>query len=59
VMPIVFVVLTIALIAGAVLAWTRSYWRFWQRVRFTTFVLAAIAISLFFANWNLLGWRFG
>ncbi len=59
VMPIVFVLLTIALLAGAVLAWTRSYWRFWQRIRFTTFVLAAVAISVFFANWNLLGWRFG
>jgi len=59
VMPIVFVVLTIALVVAAVPVWSRPHWRFWQRVRFTTFVLAAVDVSLFFENWNLLGWRFG
>jgi len=58
-MPIVFVVLTIALLVAVVRVWQRSHWRIGRRVQYTMFVLAAVTVSLFFANWNLLGWRFG
>ena len=58
-MPIVFVLLTLALLLGLVRVWQRSHWRVGRRIQFTTFVLAAVFVSLFFANWNLLGWRFG
>lgn len=58
-LPIVFVLLTLALLAAAFIAWSRKYWRTWRRIQFTIVVLAAVAISLFFVNWNLLGWRFG
>ena len=58
-MPIVFLLLTLVLLVGAVRVWMRSWWRVRRRVQFTIVVLAAIAVVLFFANWNLLGWRFG
>ena len=58
-MPIVFVLLTLALLWALVRVWQRSHWRVGRRIQFTTFVLAAVFVSLFFANWNLLGWRFG
>src|SRR6185437_8520412 len=59
VMPIVFVLFTLALLAASVRVWGQAHWRLWQRIEFTAFVLAAVAVTLFFANWNLLGWRFG
>ncbi len=58
-MPIVFVALTLALLVAAVRVWQRAHWRVGRRIQFTAFVLAAVFVSLFFANWNLLGWRFG
>jgi hypothetical protein len=58
-MPVVFVLLTLALLVAAFRVWGRSYWRVGRRVQFTIIVLAAVVVSLFFANWNLLGWRFG
>ena len=58
-MPIVFVLLTLGLLVGAVRVWVRSWWRVGRRVQFSVVVLAAIVVTFFFANWNLLGWRFG
>ena len=58
-MPIIFVLLTILLIIAGVRVWRSDYWRLARRVQYTLVVLSAIAISLFFATWNLLGWRFG
>jgi cell division protein FtsW (lipid II flippase) len=58
-MPIGFLLLTLVLLAGAVRVWAKSWWRTGRRVQFTVVVLAAIVVTLFFANWNLLGWRFG
>jgi cation transport ATPase len=59
VMPIIFVLLTILLIIAGVRVWRSDYWRTMRRVQYTIIVLSAVAISLFFATWNLLGWRFG
>jgi len=59
VMPILFVLLTIALVIAAIDVWRRSYWGVGRRIHFTLIVIAAVAVSLFFAQWNMLGWRFG
>ncbi|HEY2896973.1 MAG TPA: serine hydrolase domain-containing protein [Gemmatimonadaceae bacterium] len=59
VMPIVFVVLTLLLLAALVQSWRNGFWTTGRRVRFTVLVLAAVAVCLFFNQWNLLGWRFG
>lgn len=58
-MPIVFVLLTLALLVAAFIAWRRSYWRLGRRVQYSIVVLAAVVVCLFFSTWNLLGWRFG
>ncbi len=59
VMPIVFVLLTLLLLAALVQSWRNGFWSTGRRVRFTVFVLAAVAVCLFFNQWNLLGWHFG
>ena len=59
VLPIVFVLLTILLLAALVQAWREGFWTTGRRVRFTLVVLAAVSVCLFFNQWNLLGWRFG
>ena len=58
-MPIVFVVLTLLCLAALVQSWRNGFWSTGRRVRFTVLVLAAVAVCLFFNQWNLLGWRFG
>ncbi|HMI59218.1 MAG TPA: serine hydrolase domain-containing protein [Gemmatimonadaceae bacterium] len=59
VLPIVFVLLTLLLVAALVQAWRGGFWTTGRRVRFTFVVLAAVSICIFFNTWNLLGWRFG
>jgi CubicO group peptidase (beta-lactamase class C family) len=59
VLPIIFVLATIALLVATINVWRRSWWSVGRRTQFTIVVLACVAVSLFFANWNLLGWRFG
>ncbi len=59
VLPIIFVLLTLALVVAAINVWRRSWWSIWRRAQFTIVVLACVAVSLFFSHWNLLGWQFG
>jgi CubicO group peptidase (beta-lactamase class C family) len=59
VLPIVFVLLTLMLLAALMQSWRDGFWSTGRRVRFTFLVLAAVAVCLFFNQWNLLGWRFG
>lgn len=59
VMPIVFVLLTVLVAIAAVQVWRGRYWTTGRRVHFTLVALAAVAVCLFFNQWNLLGWRFG
>jgi CubicO group peptidase (beta-lactamase class C family) len=59
VMPLVFVLLTVLLIIAAVNAWRFTYWTTGRRVVFSLVALAATVLSLFFWQWNLLGWQFG
>ena len=58
-MPLIFVVLTMLLLIGAVQVLRARYWTTGRRVHFTLVTLAAVIVSLFFNQWNLLGWRFG
>ena len=59
VLPIVFVLLTLLLVAALVQAWRGGFWTTGRRIRFTFVVLAAVSVSIFFNTWNLLGWHFG
>ncbi|WP_438351048.1 serine hydrolase domain-containing protein [Paenibacillus sp. FA6] len=58
-MPILFVGLTLAMIALSVLAWKNKYWTLLKRVHYSLVALSAVVSSLFFYHWNLLGWHFG
>lgn len=58
-MPIIFVGLTVAIIAFSVMAWKNKYWTALNRVHYTLVALSAVVLSLFFYHWNLLGWMFG
>jgi len=59
VMPLVFVLLTVLLIIASVNAWRFAYWTTGRRVVFSLVAVAATVLSLFFWQWNLLGWQFG
>lgn len=59
VFPIVFVLAAIALVVAAVNVWRRGWWTAGRRAQFTIVVVACVAVSLFFFQWNLLGWQFG
>lgn len=59
VLPIIFVLATVALLIASFNVWRRSWWTVGRRVQFTFVVLACIAVSFFFYQWNLLGWQFG
>ncbi|WP_405175670.1 serine hydrolase domain-containing protein [Paenibacillus sp. FSL H8-0261] len=59
VMPIILVGLTLALLISAILVWKNKYWTAFKRVHYTLVTLSAVAMTLFFYYWNLLGWQFG
>ncbi|WP_261808030.1 hypothetical protein [Paenibacillus sp. N3.4] len=58
-MPILLVLLTLAMMALSVMAWKNKYWTALKRVHYSLVALSAVAMSLFFYHWNLLGWHFG
>ena len=60
VMPVGFVVLTVLLVANAVLVWRRGYWGgLGRRVHYSLVTVAALMVCWFFYQWNILGWQFG
>ncbi|WP_245648129.1 serine hydrolase domain-containing protein [Paenibacillus borealis] len=59
VMPVILVGLTLALLVSAILVWKKKYWTAFKRVHYTLVALSAVAMTLFFYYWNLLGWQFG
>ncbi|MEK5438934.1 MULTISPECIES: serine hydrolase domain-containing protein [Paenibacillus] len=59
VMPIILAGLTLALLISAILVWKNKYWTAFKRVHYTLVALSAVAMTLFFYYWNLLGWQFG
>jgi hypothetical protein len=58
-LPLLFVAMTLALIGAAIRAWRKNWWQIARRVHFTLVTLSAVILSLFFWQWNLLGWQFG
>lgn len=59
VMPLVFVVLTVLLLIATARAWRARFWTTCRRAVFSLVTLAAVVLSVFFWQWNLLGWQFG
>jgi hypothetical protein len=58
-MPIVFVAFNAALLFMGVQAWRARFWTIGRRVVYSLVVLAATVLSIFFYQWNVLGWQFG
>src|SRR5262249_39956072 len=50
--------LTVGVVACAVLVWRERVWMWWARVFYTLVALAALAFIWELAFWNLLGYRF-
>ncbi|GGF85786.1 FmtA-like protein [Paenibacillus albidus] len=59
VMPVILVGLALSLLVLAILVWKNKYWTAFKRVHYTLVTLSAVAMTLFFYYWNLLGWQFG
>jgi CubicO group peptidase (beta-lactamase class C family) len=59
VMPLVFVALSIYLVAVTFGVWRRRFWTVGRRIGYSVMTLAATLLCIFFWQWNLLGWRFG
>ncbi|MBQ1540742.1 MAG: serine hydrolase [Caulobacteraceae bacterium] len=58
-MPIVFIGLTAASLVAVVRVWMRKGLTLRLRLYHSAIALAALGVVAFFAQWNLLGWRFG
>jgi CubicO group peptidase (beta-lactamase class C family) len=58
-MPVIFVALTALLLLTTVRVWRARYWTTRGRIFFTLVTLAAIALSAYFWQYNVLGWQFG
>lgn len=59
VMPLVFVALTIYLLAVTLGVWRHRFWTVGRRIGYSLTAFAATLLCIFFWQWNLLGWRFG
>ena len=57
--PLIFVVLTVVLWIATFQAWRSGFWTTSRRIVFTLMPLAALILSVYFWQWNLLGWQFG
>jgi CubicO group peptidase (beta-lactamase class C family) len=58
-MPVVFALLTAGGVFQAVKAWRGRFWRVGRRIHYILVVLASVALTWFFYQWNVLGWHFG
>ncbi|MEP7242737.1 MAG: serine hydrolase domain-containing protein [Gammaproteobacteria bacterium] len=59
VLPLVFVALTALILYTTVGVWKARLWTTARRVVFSLVALAATVLSIFFWQWNVLGWQFG
>ncbi len=57
VLPMVAVLMTLAVVVGAVAAWRSRMWGRWGRVHYALFALAAVVFLIELSYWNLLGWK--
>lgn len=58
VFPILALIVGVAVIVGAVVAYRRRMWGAWGRAYFAVFALAVIVFVVQLHYWNLMGWRF-
>ena len=59
VLPLTFVALTVVMWIATVRAWRSGFWTTPRRVVFSLMPLAALVLSIYFWQWNMLGWQFG
>ncbi len=59
VMPLIFVALTICLIAVTFRVWRARFWTIGRRVGFSLTAVASVVLCLYLWQWNLLGWHYG
>jgi CubicO group peptidase (beta-lactamase class C family) len=57
--PLVFVALSVWLVVVTVQVWRGRFWSVPRRIGYSLTTLASILLSLFFWQWNLLGWHYG
>jgi hypothetical protein len=58
-LPILTTVLSLGVVAFAVLAWKNGFWSRFQRIHYTLFALFAVGLVWFYWYWNLLGVQYG
>jgi CubicO group peptidase (beta-lactamase class C family) len=58
-LPILTTVLSLGVVAFAVLAWKDGFWSRFQRIHYTLFALFAVGLVWFYWYWNLLGVQYG
>jgi CubicO group peptidase (beta-lactamase class C family) len=58
-LPILATILSLAVVAFAVLAWKNRFWSRFQRIHYTLFAVFAVGLVWFYWYWNLLGVQYG
>jgi len=58
VLPHVTALLSLAIAFFALLSWTGAWWRLVRRLHYSLFALALLALTWFYAHWNLLGFKY-
>ena len=58
-LPVGFTLLAMVLAVMTVRAWRGRFWSPARRIHLTLVALAAVAVSWFFFQWNIIGWQLG
>jgi CubicO group peptidase (beta-lactamase class C family) len=61
VLPHITALLSLVILFFALLSWLRARdwgWRFFRRLHYSLFALAMLALTWFYAHWNLLGFKY-
>jgi len=53
ILPLIFLLLSIWMIAASVAAWIEKYWTIWSRIYFTLLTLAALVCLVILASWGI------
>jgi len=53
ILPLIFLLLSIWMIAASVAAWVEKYWTIWSRIYFTLLTLAALVCLVILASWGI------
>jgi len=58
-LPIITSILTLGVVALAVVSWRKGYWTRFRRVHYTLFTVFAVGLVWFYWFWNILGVQYG